>query len=131
MDHIREELDQLMGKDRNHPLHVRIQKRDHFDDADVCKFNLLGFCPNDLFPNTKHDTGPCQHRHDDFLKDKFENDPDREDYARKYEESLIEALSRMVANVDAKIKKSLARAENPIQGNNRVERQQIEQASIL
>ena len=37
----------------------------------------------------------------------------------------------MVANVDSKIKKSLARAENPIQGNNRVERQQIEQASIL
>lgn len=36
----------------------------------------------------------------------------------------------MVANVDSKIKKSLARAENPIQGNNRVERQQIEQASI-
>jgi hypothetical protein len=32
----------------------------------------------------------------------------------------------MVQNVDAKIKKSIARAENPIQGNNRLERQQIE-----
>jgi hypothetical protein len=59
MDHIREELDQLMGKDRNPPLHIRLQMRDHFDDEDVCKFNLLGFCPNNLFPNTKHDQGPC------------------------------------------------------------------------
>jgi hypothetical protein len=32
MDHIRQDLDELMGKDRNHPLHVRLRKRDHFDD---------------------------------------------------------------------------------------------------
>ena len=37
----------------------------------------------------------------------------------------------MVADVDNKIKKGLVRAENPIQGNNRAEREQIEQASIL
>jgi hypothetical protein len=36
-----------------------------------------------------------------------------------------------VNDVDNKIKKSLVRAENPIQGNNRAEREQIEQASIL
>jgi hypothetical protein len=24
-----------MGKDRNHPLHVRLRKRDHFDDEQV------------------------------------------------------------------------------------------------
>jgi hypothetical protein len=126
MDHIREELDQLMGKDRNYPLHVRLQMRDHFNDPDVCKFNLLGFCPHDLFPNTKHDQGPCQLRHDDFLKEMFENDPDRADYAKQYEVELIDCLQRIVANVDLKIKKSLARAENPVQGNNRIEREQIE-----
>ena len=90
MDYIREELDQLMGKDRNYPLHVRLQMRDHFDDDDVCKFNLIGFCPYDLFPNTRNDTGPCQQRHEDFLKDMFEQDPKREDYARKYEQDLID-----------------------------------------
>mmetsp|Transcript_5725 Transcript_5725/g.9096 ORF Transcript_5725/g.9096 Transcript_5725/m.9096 type:complete len:132 (-) Transcript_5725:700-1095(-) len=37
----------------------------------------------------------------------------------------------MISVVDTKIKKSLIRAENPIQGNNRIERQQIEQASLL
>jgi len=35
MDHIRQELDQLMGKDRNKPLFVRLARRDHFDDPDV------------------------------------------------------------------------------------------------
>jgi hypothetical protein len=25
----------LMGKDRNHPLHIRLRKRDHFDDEQV------------------------------------------------------------------------------------------------
>jgi hypothetical protein len=38
MDHIRQDLDELMGKDRNNPLHVRLRKRDHFDDEQV---NLL------------------------------------------------------------------------------------------
>lgn len=69
MDHIRQDLDELMGRDRNHPLHIRLRKRDHFDDEDVslfsiliksfqvCKYNLLSFCPHDLFPNTKADLG--------------------------------------------------------------------------
>lgn len=115
-----------MGKDRNHPLHVRLQVRDHFDDKPVCKYNLVNFCPHDLFPNTKHDQGPCKGRHDIYLKQMFEYDPERDAYARQYEADLVEHLTKMVATVDSKIKKSLARAENPVQGNNRLERQQIE-----
>jgi len=38
MDHIRQDLDELMGRDRNHPLHIRLRKRDHFDDEDVFLF---------------------------------------------------------------------------------------------
>lgn len=131
MDQIRLELDQLMGKDRNWPLHIRLQKRDHFDDEGVCKFNLLGFCTDDFFPNTKHDTGRCQLRHDHFLKVQFMNDPNKEEYARKYESELIDHLQRMVNQVDMKIKMQIARAENPIQGSNRLEREQIEQAHQL
>ena len=103
-----------MGADRNQPLHVRLQNKDHFDDPDVCKFNLLGFCPNDLFVNTKHDTGPCTKRHDVFFKEQFKNDPKRDEYKRGYEQELIDQLQRMISNVDLKIKKSLQRAENPI-----------------
>lgn len=120
-----------MGKDRNHPLHVRLQLRDHFDDPAVCKFNLINFCPYDLFPNTRHDQGPCKGRHDDFLKHMFESDPDADAYARAYDGDLMNHLTKMVATVDAEIKRALARAENPVQGNNRVERQAIEQASLL
>lgn len=128
MDYIREELDQLMGKDRNYPLHIRLQKRDHFDDEGVCKFNLLNFCTDDFFPNTKHDTGRCKLRHDHFLKVQFLNDPNREEYERRYEAELMDHLQRMVNQVDMKIKMQIARAENPIQGSNRLEREQIEQA---
>jgi RNA-binding protein Luc7-like 2 len=74
MDHIRQELDELMGKDRNHPLHIRMKKRDHFDDSDVCKYNLVAFCPHDLFPNTKADLGKCAKRHDEFFKEMFNKD---------------------------------------------------------
>ena len=35
MDHIRRELDQLMGKDRNVPLSYRNKKKEHFSDPDV------------------------------------------------------------------------------------------------
>jgi len=65
------------------------------------------------------------------LKSNFLNDPNRERYQQKYEKELIDYLTMKVNDVDNKIKKSLVRAENPIQGNNRAEREQIEQASIL
>lgn len=41
MDNLTADLDELMGKDRNHPLHIRLKKRDHFDDDDVCKSTIL------------------------------------------------------------------------------------------
>ena len=44
MDHIRQDLDELMGRDRNNPLHIRLKKRDHFDDEDVIIFLKLNVC---------------------------------------------------------------------------------------
>lgn len=79
-----------MGKDRNKPLYIRLARRDHFDNPDICKFNLLSFCPNDLFPNTKADIGPCEKRHDDFLKQNFLEDPDHNMFKRKYQDELIQ-----------------------------------------
>jgi hypothetical protein len=35
MDHIKQELDELMGKDRNLPLQERMKKKEHFDDPEV------------------------------------------------------------------------------------------------
>ncbi len=42
MDHIRKELDQLMGKDRNMSLSGR-KKKEHFTDPQVMKTILIPF----------------------------------------------------------------------------------------
>lgn len=57
MDKQRQKLDELFGKDRDLPLKERFQRKEHYDDTDVCKYNLVSFCPHDLFPNTKNDLG--------------------------------------------------------------------------
>ena len=66
----------------------------------ICKFNLLSFCPNDLFPNTKADIGPCEKRHDDFLKDWYTRDPEHSRFERRYQEELIQQLEFMISQVD-------------------------------
>jgi len=57
-----------MGNDRNKPLFIRLANRDHFDDIEICKYNLCLFLYNDLFRNTKADIGPCEKRLDEFFK---------------------------------------------------------------
>jgi len=114
MDSIRETLDELMGKDRDLPLKEKLRFHKHFDNAEVCKYYLLNFCPHDLFPNTKSDLGPCKKRHDQFYKQQFEKDPNKEQYQIKYEESLMDFLESLIAEVDNKMKKSLERIEAPL-----------------
>ena len=55
----------------------------------------------------------CQKRHDEYLKDQFKNDPNRDRYQRKYEKDLQALLEQMISQVDQKIKRSLARIEIP------------------
>ncbi len=43
----------------------------------------------------------------------FRNDPNRDKYQRKYEKELQTLLEQMIAQVDQKIKRSLARIELP------------------
>ena len=85
------ELDELMGVNRNAPVNARL-KQEHFSDGDVCKYFLVSVCPNDLFPNTKYDLGPCNKRHDEFFKNQFLNTTENE--RLKYEKKAIdEAIS--------------------------------------
>lgn len=39
----------------------------------------------------------CQKRHDEFFKDMFKSDPNREQYQRKYERQLLELLEHMIS----------------------------------
>lgn len=114
MDGFRKALDELMGADRDLPMIEKIRQNKHFDDKDVCKFYLLDFCPNDLFPTGKPDLGPCKKKHDQFYKGQFNRDPKKEHYQVKYEESLMDFLEDMIADVDSKMKKSFERIEAPL-----------------
>lgn len=114
MDQFRAILDELMGKDRDLPRKERIKLQKHFDSSEVCKYYLLDFCPHDLFPNTKSDLGPCKKRHDQYFKQQFMKDSNRESYQIKYEEMLMDFLEELIAEVDNKMKKSLERIEAPL-----------------
>jgi len=105
MDLMREQLDELMGKQRNVPVSDRFKRKEHFSDPDVCKYFLVSFCPHDLFPNTKCDLGRCVKRHDDFYKKMFESDPERAQYEKQYINDMIRLIEDLIASVDVKIKK--------------------------
>jgi hypothetical protein len=57
VDVFRSMLDELMGKERDVPLTERTGRGLRFDDPDVCKHQLAGLCPFQLFKNTKSDLG--------------------------------------------------------------------------
>ena len=114
MEGLRKALDNLMGKDRNLPIKEQILKKKHFNDPDVCKFFLIGFCPHELFTYVKSSSiGECHYRHDQQFKLSFESDPNREYYQIKYEESLISFLESITSDLDQKIKRCLERIELP------------------
>ena len=114
MDQFRKVLDELMGADRDLPMKEKVRLNKHFDNNEVCKFSLLDFCPNDLFPNSKPDLGTCRKKHDQFYKIQFNTDPNKEKYQIKYEELLMDFLEDMIADVDSKMKKSFERIEAPL-----------------
>ena len=114
MEQLRKTLDQLMGADRDLPLKERLANKKNFDSSEVCKFFLIGFCPHDLFANTKNDLKECRKRHDVQFKEQFNKSPDKEMYQIKYEELLMEFLQKLVNDVDEKMRKSLERIEAPL-----------------
>jgi hypothetical protein len=70
MDAFRAQLDELMGKDRNLLPNEKSKRPTHFSHPDVCRhflcgigqldirfYFLSGFCPSELFTNTKNDLG--------------------------------------------------------------------------
>jgi len=93
-------LDELMGKDRN-LVPGEKSAQVHWSHEDACKNFLCGFCPHDLFVNTKADLGPCSKVHDDMLKTDYEKSGR---YGRMgYEEDFFHFLSNVQADVDRKI----------------------------
>eukprot|EP01135_Chromosphaera_perkinsii_P001312 Nk52_evm39s164 gene=Nk52_evmTU39s164 len=113
MDEQRALLDELMGRDRNRTGNEG--SRDiHWSSKEVCKFYLCGFCPYDLFTNTKSDLGSCDKVHDDKLKEAYETSSKKGQY--RYEEDFFAFLRKMERDMDKKIQRGYERLRNE-QGN--------------
>ena len=99
-------LDELMGKNRNAGPGARMNAL-RFDDDDVCKFALCGFCPHDLFVNTRADLGPCNKIHDETMRTQYEKSSR---YGRLgYEDDYEHFLRGLLMDVERKIKRGIER----------------------
>lgn len=111
MDSIRQELDRLMGIERNVPLQDRKKQKEHYDDPDICKHYVLSVCPHDLFPNTKYDLGVCHKRHDEIYKKMYLEDENRHVFEKKYINETINLIESLLHGVDSKIKKAQSKLD--------------------
>lgn len=103
MDDAKKMLDLLMGQARNQSLQeAKAKKGQNFKEDDVCKFYLLGFCPQQeqLFKSTKRHLGACSRTHSDAMKAEFDAHPDREKFAAQYAPELRKYLETIIRTAD-------------------------------
>ena len=80
-----------------------------FTDPRVCRPFLVGYCPHDLFQNTKFEQGPCRNQHNERLRADYLEAPDREKYG--YEWEYAKVLREYVEECDKRIESSQRRLE--------------------
>ncbi|XP_062519716.1 luc7-like protein 3 isoform X2 [Corticium candelabrum] len=101
-------LDELMGRTRNLlPSEKHLANERRWSDSDVCKYFLCGFCPHELFTNTKADLGSCSKVHDEELKRNYEESDSK--WKRGYEEDFLRYLESIVGDMDKKIDRGRGR----------------------
>ncbi|XP_045896722.1 luc7-like protein 3 isoform X2 [Micropterus dolomieu] len=99
-------LDELMGRDRNlAPDEKRCNVR--WDDESVCRYYLCGFCPAELFTNTRSDLGPCEKIHDENLRITYEKSS--RFMKEGYERDFLRYLQSLLAEVERRIRRGHAR----------------------
>lgn len=101
-------LDELMGKDRN-LVPGEKSAQVHWSHPDCCKHFICGFCPHDLFVNTKADLGPCGKVHDDLLRIDYEKSSRYGKMA--YEDEFISFLQSIQSDVERKIRRGHERLQ--------------------
>uniref|UniRef100_A0A5K3F9B3 Luc7-like protein 3 n=1 Tax=Mesocestoides corti TaxID=53468 RepID=A0A5K3F9B3_MESCO len=95
-------LDELLGKNRD-AVDSDAMKGPHWSDEDMCKSFLCGFCPHDLFVNTKTDLGPCDKMHDERLRENYKKSSRFEKMG--YEEEFYRYLCYLLEDVDKRIRR--------------------------
>ncbi|MES1922015.1 Luc7-like protein 3 [Bonamia ostreae] len=68
-------LDQLMGADRNLAPEDGKKMRHRWKKRGVCPYFICGFCPYELFVNTKAAIGNCHLAHDYTMQKAFSDEP--------------------------------------------------------
>ncbi|KAJ1984679.1 splicing factor [Dimargaris verticillata] len=106
------------------------KKQVHFSDRNVCKHYLVGFCPYQLFPNTKADLGTCDKVHDDKLRKDYLAAPDREDYDYEYRFFLF--LRSLCDDLDHRIERAHRRLHiKPMDDLANPRRDEMEEKMVL
>lgn len=106
----KELLDSLMGKHRNLDLDDT-ENRITWRDPDVCKHFLMGFCPYQLFLDTKADLGPCDKTHELYHRNNYEKEAGERIKAR-YERRFIRFIRDIINVLDVKIQREQARLDS-------------------
>ncbi|CAH8459202.1 unnamed protein product [Schistosoma bovis] len=95
-------LDELMGKNRN-ACNGESSGGPHWSDDDVCKFYLCGFCPHDLFVNTKTDLGQCPKSHDERMRESYKKSSRFGKMG--YEQDFVHYLTQLLEDVEKRIRR--------------------------
>ncbi|KAK7111141.1 luc7-like protein 3 isoform X2 [Littorina saxatilis] len=107
-------LDELMGRSRNFDPNDQPPEL-HWDSEEVCKHFLCGFCPHELFTNTRADLGICNKIHDEALRKQYVESGRFEKMG--YEEDFLRFLQNMISDVEKRIRRGHQRlALNNAQG---------------
>eukprot|EP00842_Homolaphlyctis_polyrhiza_P001081 jgi/Hompol1/1974/HPOL_005034-RA len=103
MDYQRQLLAELMN-----PLIPSAKKS--FRDVDVCKNFLVGFCPHEMFLNTKVDMGKCGYTcHEEQLRKEYQESPERGRLG--YEQKFYDLLHQLVLDIERSIARGRMRVE--------------------
>ncbi|KAK8808481.1 hypothetical protein WA158_008382 [Blastocystis sp. Blastoise] len=109
MQAARDLLDRLMGPNRNGNFDKKTSEIKDFRDPQVCKLFLLGYCPHDLFQNSRNDMGPCPLIHDEKLRTSFEKDPHKNSY--RYEDRLYSVAKQIYIESERRIEDQIRKLE--------------------
>lgn len=116
MDEARKLLDSLMGSSRDASLEEAKQlKGKGFTQANICKYYLLGFCPQYELAGskltTKRNLGECKKVHSDAMKGEYEASSERRKYEAEYEAQLLPFLESQVREADAWVARERANVQ--------------------
>jgi hypothetical protein len=101
-------LDELMGRGRNEEAGKQTQRVD-YKDPEVCHYYVCGFCPHELFVNTRADLGPCKKIHDEAIRKEYQTSDDV--FKLGYEEKFYDFLTDCVVEVERRIKRNKMRLD--------------------